>query len=440
MRSIVDKIYHTYYKRNEVYRLFELYKQSQYWDYDHLIAHQLKVFRKLWDHCIKEIPYYHKINKKIGLLPGDIQKISDLMSLPVLTKDTVRNHFNALTAQNLPKHRFVQNSTSGTSGSNFYFYSDTKQHDVKRALEYRRYEWMNVTPFDRELIIWGASWDINKKRNLRFVKDWLKNKKKMSGYNLSDSEIIELHSIFKSYKPKIIKSYPSILTTIVDVFQKKKLYYSPSVIHIGGEKLFISQREKIENFFGCPVYDFYGARDMTEIAQSCYNSTGLHVFMENVIVEVVDDSDMPIDDGEGDLVITNLHNYAMPFIRYKIGDRAKVSKNSKCSCGRNLQLIDEVVGRTFDIIEFPNGRRVGGTFWTLCMKSVPGIKDFQVIQEAKDKILIHYTKNDNRALNFDRLKQNIHDYSGQNLHVYFKKVDAIEPTKAGKMKFVISDI
>lgn len=442
MRRLIDKIYNAYYKKNNVYNLLDLYNKSQYWDQNQLTALQVKLLIRLWNHAIKNVPYYRKINKKNGLIPHDFQKISDLSIIPILTKEIVRNQFHELIAQNIPKQRFVKNSTSGTSGSNFYFYSDTNQYNVKKALEYRRYQWMNVSPFDRELIIWGASWDLNKKRNFKTIKDWLKNKKKMSGYNLSDTEIIDLHSALKSYKPKIIKSYPSILTTIVDVFHDKNLHYSPSAIHIGGEKLFDFQKDKIENFFGCPVFDYYGARDMPAIAQNCDQSSALHVFMENVIIEVVDENDMPVEDGEGDLVITNLHNYAMPFIRYKIGDRAKVSKNSKCSCGRNLQIIDEVVGRTFDIIEFPNGRRVGGTFWTLCMRSVPGVKDFQVVQEELDKILIYYTQDnhDHEEVDFDKLKQNISCYSGDELRIYFKKLSEIEPTSAGKMKFVINKV
>jgi phenylacetate-CoA ligase len=439
MRRTIDKIYHTYYKKDKVYPLYSLFEQTQYWDYSRLMDYQLTLFKKIWKHCILNVPYYKKLNEDIQIDPDDIKSIPDLSSIPILTKDIVRSHFDEMIASDIPAYRFIKNSTSGTSGSNFYFYSDSNQHDVKMALEYRRYAWMNVKAFDRELIIWGASWDIKKKTNLKIIKDWLKNKKKVSGYNLSDREIIELYSILKSYKPMIIKSYPSILTTIVDVFQEKNLHYSPSAIHIGGEILFKIQREKIENFFGCPVYDFYGARDMPEIAQNCDQSHGLHVFMENVIVEVVNEDDMPIEQGEGDLVITNLHNYAMPFIRYKIGDRARISKNSKCTCGRNLQIIDEVIGRTFDIIRFPNGRRVGGTFWTLCMKSVPGIKNFQIIQETSNDICIYYTQEKNMPVKFERLRENIHEYSGPKLNIIFNKVDKIEPTNAGKMKFVIKN-
>ena len=207
---------------------------------------------------------------------------------------------------------------------------------------------MGVSPFDREMIIWGTSWGAKKKRKYGRVKKWIENQHIISGYNLSDPDIIEIHNQLVNGKYKIIKSYPSILNTIVDVFEKYNLSYQPDVIQIGGEKLYGFQKEKIENFFNASVFDFYGARDMINIAQNCSHNEGLHIFMENVIVEVVDEEGNPIEEGEGDLVITNLHNYAMPFIRYKIGDRAKISKYKACSCGRTLPLLDEVLGRKSD--------------------------------------------------------------------------------------------
>jgi phenylacetate-CoA ligase len=334
----------------------------------------------------------------------------------------------------------MKNSTSGSTGSNFYFFSDTNEELVSKALELRKYDMLGGSLFDRELIIWGSVFDVEKSENQRLsrIKDWCRNKKVVSGYNLSDNDLQNIYNTMQSYKPLIIKSYPSILMTICEYFKKQKLVYKPNFIHIGGEKLFDFQRDVIENTFRCPVYDFYGARDMSQIALNCQEKMGLHVFMENVIVEVVDDDGNAIEDGEGDLVITDLHNYVMPFIRYRIGDRARVSQNKKCKCNRGLQLIDEVIGRTFEIIKFPNGNRVGGTFWTLVMKSVPGIKDFQVIHEKYDTIKINFTPMNNEKINFNIIKENIHRYSGNDLKIDFNQVANIAVTKSGKMQFVIS--
>jgi phenylacetate-CoA ligase len=440
MRLLFDKIYHKYYIKDDVYKLYEIFNDSQYWTRTKLLDYQMVLFNKLWKYCITNVRYYNNLIDNNKLLPNSICSLSDLYSIPILTKDIVRNNFDDLTSASIASERFVINSTSGSTGSNFHFYSDTNQYIISQALDMRRYDWMDVNYFDREITIWGTSWSKNKHRKLAGLKNWIRNKKLISGYRLSDNDINNIYNLFKSYNPNIIKSYPSILTTITEYMLKNDLRYKPDAIHIGGEKLYKYQKEIIGECFSCPVFDFYGSRDVGDIAQNCNKFDGLHVFMENVIVEVVDDNGILIDDGEGDLIITNLHNYTMPLIRYKIGDRARISKDKVCSCGRNLLLIDEIVGRSFDIIQFPNGNRVGGTFWTLCMRSVPGIKNFQVIQEAQDKIAIYYVPDHESIVNIERIKQNIFHYSGYNVTLDFKRVDDIPLTKAGKMQFVISKI
>ena len=305
----------------------------------------------------------------------------------------------------------------------------------------RRYNWMNSSIFDKELIIWGAPFDFPKKSFLNNIKENIKNSKMISGYNLSNEDLGNLYKLLSNKKFDILNSYPSILEKFVDFSSNTDLYFKPKSIVIGGEKLFLEQKNKIKNFFDSNIYDFYGARDMPNIAQSCIEDNGLHIFSENVIVEVVDDNGLPIKSGEGDLVITNLHNYVMPFIRYKIGDRARVSDYKKCNCGINLPLIDEVIGRKMELIKFPNGNRVMGSFWTLLIRSYEGIQDFKVVQKSLEEINIYYTINNK----FDKkilsdIDNKIHEFGGLNFKVEFIKKDKIRYSKAGKMNFIVSEV
>ena len=179
---------------------------------------------------------------------------------------------------------------------------------------------------------------------------------------------------------------------------------------------------------------------MHMIARECGQHNGLHIMAENVLAEVLDDQGNPIEEGEGDLVITDLHNRVMPFIRYRISDRAIVSKR-KGACGRGLPLLQEIIGRSFEIIEFPNGNKVGGTFWTFVLKSEPGIKEFQVVQKDIDHIQINNTPDETASLRFfDGFIQKIHEYSGFDLKIIFNKVDEIPLTRGGKYCFVVSEL
>lgn len=438
---------HLFFARNKLDRkgilsLLEFYEQSQYWTHDKLVAWQVEQFNALWKHAIENVPYYKELYSS-GKCPGSIQSLEDLSSIPELSKEIIRENTDSLKAKNLPQERFIKNSTSGYSGTNLQFYSDRDNINKYTALAMRRYRWMNASIFDKEVNIWGAKWDLGKDSIYLRIKKLLKleNTINISGYKLSDNDILEIYRILKRTKPQLIKSYPGILYNISHVFRKHGLSYTPKAIHTGGEKLHSFQREEIESTFQTKVYDFYGARDMPNMAQNCDQSSGLHVFMENVIFEVVDDDGNPVKEGEGDIVLTSLHNYVMPFIRYKIGDRAKVSASKTCSCGRPLQLIDEIMGRSFDIIEFPNGNRVGGSFWTLLTRSVSGIRDFQIVQEALNEIIVYYVTDAGiTAIDETMLKERILEYSGDGLKIKCVQVDSIAVSEAGKSKFVISKI
>jgi phenylacetate-CoA ligase len=445
LRKLNERLYFWRNKldRRQVTERLRFYEQTQYWPRTRLEELQVTMFNRLWKHAVGQVPYYRNLAGKKGALPESIRSLEELRAIPMLTKEIIRENLDHLTAGNLPRERFVKNSTSGYSGSNLHFYTDSSSIVTSTALTMRRYHWMDGSIFDREMAIWGASWDLPGETLFTRLKKGLniENTINVSGYRLSDDDIFRIHEKMKRTSPAIIKSYPSILYKICAVFDRHGLSYRPAAIHIGGEKLYDFQRERIEATFQTRVYDFYGARDMPSVAQNCNRFEGLHVFMENVIVEVLDEQGEPVQEGEGDLVITDLHNDVMPFIRYRIGDRARVSASRQCSCGRSLQLLDEVLGRSFDILEFPNGNRVGGSFWTLVARSLPGIRDFQVVQEAVDSIVFKYVlERGFENIDIKLLKERILNYSGEALRITFEKVSEIPVSDAGKSRFVISRI
>ncbi len=349
----------------------------------------------------------------------------------------MRSNFNSMISQGLEEKYLKANATSGSTGSNLKFYSDKKQRNGQ-ALVLRANKWLTGKYFPRELRIWGAPWDVSfKKKLLPKLKDYFKNTRMVSGYHLSDDDMKKYLEMIKKWKPELITSYPSILFSMAEYFEKQGFSYKPKAVKSAGEKLHAYQREKIEKVFQTRVFDFYGGRDIPMIAQECEHHNGLHQMMESVVMEVIDKDGNLIQEGEGELVMTHLNNRAMPFIRYKIGDHVRISNNT-CSCGRGLKVIDEVLGRSFEIIQFPNGNRVGGTFWTFVMKSVKGIKDFQVVHRDEKSFLINYIpENQDINIDFNKLSTNIKDYGGDHIDIEFKKVELIPPTKGGKHQFVV---
>lgn len=439
-RPILHVLYHQYLRNDNLYDLVRFYRATQYWSFEKIRDLQLSKLKELLVYCYDNVPYYRLLFKDIGLRSNEFGDLNSFQRIPFLTKDLIRKNQNLLVSSSIKRKYLVPNSTSGSTGTNLKFFSD-RQSLHAQAMVFRNYDWMDIDYFDRKVTIWGASWDIKKSKELiTRLKAKLKGNITLSGYQLSDNMLQQYSRLINDFYPQLLRSYPSILYTLADFYERFGIESRPFKIESAGEKLHSFQRDKIERVFNTRIFDFYGARDIPLIAQECEIHKGLHVMAENVFLEVVDENGNPIKDGEGDLVLTHLNNKAMPFIRYKIGDRVKISQRN-CTCGRNLPLIDEVIGRTFEIIQFPNGNRVGGTFWTLVMKSAPGIKDFQIIQHSKDNITINFIpENTFKRNDLSLIENNVLKYSGPELQIDFKEMKYIPPSKAGKQRFILSEI
>lgn len=193
--------------------------------------------------------------------------------------------------------------------------------------------------------------------------------------------------------------------------------------------------------FLCPVYNRYGCREFGDIAHECDQREGLHISTDRVLVEILDENLKAVrNEKSGELVITDLDNYGMPIIRYRIGDMASF-KDEMCSCGRSLPLLKQVEGRTLDIIKAPNGNRLGGTFWTILFKSRPGIKSFQVIQKDLNGITVKYVKDDgDKNIDFPYFQKRIQEMCSEDFNIDFEKVPSIPKTSAGKTRFIVSKL
>lgn len=175
------------------------------------------------------------------------------------------------------------------------------------------------------------------------------------------------------------------------------------------------------------------------IGAECEKHSGLHLSLENLHVEILDDNGLPTPKGqEGNVVVTDLFNYGMPFIRYVNGDRA-VAGFEMCSCGRGLPLLKQVVGRQLDTLETPDGRKIPGEFFPHLIKDFPAIRRFQVIQEAIESITLKLVVEGGNLTLVDRenLMQQIRKCTGTAVNVRLQFVDEIPLTKAGKLKVVV---
>ncbi|MDD4857435.1 MAG: aspartate 1-decarboxylase [Candidatus Krumholzibacteria bacterium] len=402
-------------------------------------------WKRLWSLISQSalyVPYYRDAFRQANLKSEDIQNPADFEQLPFLTKDAIRGAGNRIVSQD-PLRRGFASSTGGSTGEPLYFYGDVAAGPIRRANTMRGYRWMGVDIGDRQAMLWGMHLDVPlRERLVSTVKNYFSNIMYLSTFDMSDQSMLGYASRLRKYKPRLFTGYPSALALFAGFCQGRHIMdIRPRAIISSGEELYESQRELIEAVFGCRVFDRYGSREFANVAQECDEHRGLHIMNDLFYVEIIAANGKRANEGEvGEVVVTDLSNYYMPFIRYRTGDLA-VSTGGICKCGRGLPLLDRIEGRSFDSIVTPEGKHVGAFFWTWLSRAVPGIRRFQIEQRERSGIVFRFVPGPEwRAENERRLESKIRETCGEGFRVTFAQVDDIPLTVSGKSKFIISNI
>ena len=164
-------------------------------------------------------------------------------------------------------------------------------------------------------------------------------------------------------RPQVITGHPSCLETVAEAIEQsgRQRWSGTRLVVCRGEMLTPRTRVLLERAFACRVSDFYNCEEIGNIAWECPEQSGvMHITTDGCVVEILDDGDQPVPDGEeGNVVLTNLFNRTMPFVRYRLGDRAALRPpEEQCSCGHRGSSMSLVAGRSDDSIWLPSGRRV----------------------------------------------------------------------------------
>merc|ERR1712117_186324 len=226
----------------------------------------------------------------------------------------------------LANRPYYSNTSGGSTGKLLQVIQDAEYEEWREATELFFYrQFLDIEPVvTSKVILWGSSKDIalqTKKKNLTARQKILK--------------------LINQKKPKLIKSYAGSLYQLAKFVKDNNLsIHSPKKIHTSAETLRKFMRDLIEEVFKCKIYDFYGSREVGAISGECVKGK-IHIFNFNNYLEVVDRNNKPIQPGvEGRVLITTLHNYSMPLIRYEIGDTAILG--TPCNCGSKLPTLERI--------------------------------------------------------------------------------------------------
>ncbi len=167
----------------------------------------------------------------------------------------------------------------------------------------------------------------------------------------------------------------------------------------------------------------------------------MHLTAESVVVESVDASGAPAGPGElGELVVTHLENYALPFLRYRTGDMGRLG-DSACPCGRGLPVMEVAAGRSTDFLVRRDGAVVHALAVIYAFRELPGIRSFRVHQRSVDDVSVLIVKADNYGAESDgRIAAEIRRRLGGSVQVEITAVDRIPGERSGKYRYVTSDV
>jgi phenylacetate-CoA ligase len=359
--------------------------------------------------------------------------------LPVLTKALIRDHLDALTANNLPRERFKANSTSGSTGEPTRFMTDIHATVWRRAVDVRNQRWLGVDLGERAALLWGSQIDNRLAHSLRGrLHGWVTRQCALDAYDLSDARMAAYLRRLQQYRPSLLTGYPSVLERFGRWCEARdERIASLKGVICSAEALYEEQRSAIEATLHAPVFNRYGCREVGCIAHERPGSRVLLINADRLVVELLDERGRPSRPGDlGYVHVTDLDSFAMPLIRYRIGDLAVAGEPRP---GSPWPVLERVEGRSLDVIRSPDGRAVGGTFWTILLRNRPGLRQFQVIQDDPGRVRVLYVPEGSGGQpDFDYFRAGIRKACGPQLAVDFEQVERILPEQNGKFRVVKS--
>lgn len=417
-------------------------RETETWTNDRMREYHNEHLCDLINHAYHNVPFYRQLFEKNGLLPDDIKTVDDLYKLPIIRKQDIINNFDLFKANNMAKFHPVLHHTGGTTGTPMNYYNDRKSWALNWALKMRTFELAGFSyGKDKLAVMAGGSLIPGKNSGLKH-KIWriLNNYYSMPITHL-DNDIMKIYADeLIRQKIKFMRGYPSAIATFAEYLISAGRQIPLKAIFTTAETLFDFQREKIRAAFLCEVYNTYGCGDGMGNATDCELHKGMHVRQEVSIMQIVDKDGNEVKPGEeGEIVLTSLYDYAMPFIRYAPGDYA-IKGDLECACGMKVQTLKELIGRSSDNMKFSNGR-ILNAFSFPFEGLTSEIAQFQISQEERDKVFLYIVPNNkisDKQLN--DFKELLEYHCGEGVVVEIKIVDKIEVPRSGKKRFVVSKV
>jgi phenylacetate-CoA ligase len=409
-----------------------------------------RILRIAAEHCPFYADRFHTAGLTVAAAPcGGRSMLDDLMHLPTLTRADVRANLEQMVWRDSPHGRPRRYTTGGSSGEPLIFYTDAARQAADWAARFRARSWWGIRPGDPEIWLWGAPVELHVQDRLRAWRDRLLNQEILSAFDMTPATMDAYIARIARVRPTSLFGYPSSLALLARHAQSRGLspggLGSPNLraVFTTGEVLVDRDRKIIEEIYAAPTAIEYGCRDGGLIAYAC-PAGRLHVQQENCILELLDPQGQRVAPGEvGEVTVTLLETFAMPLIRYRNGDLARLAAGP-CPCGRSSQTLLEVQGRTTDQIVCRDGdglRRMHALSLMYVLREVEGLQQFRIVQPDLDHLEVSIVADArfNGAVE-SAVHRGLIQRMGNAVAITIHRCDHIPPTASGKHACVVSQM
>jgi phenylacetate-CoA ligase len=372
-----------------ILRLRRYFEKSQYFSPERMEQDQLKRLRAILIHAWKYIPYYKKKMNAVGIRPEDIRNITDFYAFPKLTKEDILGNFPQLVASNSERFMPREERTSGSTGIPCRFLSDKFSRALEFSFYWRHWSWAGYRLGQRFAELSSHYFAAHPKRTGDlYTHESITGRLYLNSLRISPDSALLFVQALNKHRARYLKGVASALFYLAHWILKNDIEdVRLEAVLSTGEILPPHYRKTISEAFHCNVMDTYGQMERVAAISQCPEG-GYHINSDYGILELEKDKALP---NGGRVIGTSLYNYAMPLIRYEVGDLVEeYDKPRLCSCGRALPLVKSIKGRKEDVVVTPDGRVITSIY--ISLNFVKGFSFGQFIQEDMRSLLVNLIK------------------------------------------------
>jgi phenylacetate-CoA ligase len=395
-------------------------------------------------HCQQVTPYYAELLSKIS--PSQIRRdpCSVLQRLPILTKERIRANFDSLQSRDNSRRNCETNTSGGSTGEPVQLIQDDEYRDASAAIQWLSHHQLGCPLGAPHVRLWGSERDLEsgtKSRKARFF-NWFTNTSWMNAFAMSPERMRGFIDVLNRSRPRLVVAYAQAIYELARFAEREQIPVAPQrAVLTSAGTLYPFIREKIAQVFRCEVYNLYGSREVSDIAWELPGLKGLWAPPWANFIEIVDEAGAAVPAGtEGNIVLTCLTNYAMPLVRYWIGDRGALLPESASPQG--VQMLSHVSGRTVDTFRRSDQTLVDGEYFTHLLYFRAWVWKFQVVQKSFNHILFRLVSTNGvpPREELDEIAARARLAMGDDCSIEFEFCDELPPLRSGKFRYTISEV